>query len=1035
MQGERKQITVLFADIRESTKLIDEMDPEHAAELLDAGIRIMVDAVHRYEGVVNRIQGDGIMALFGAPIAHEDHAVRASRAAITMLREFDQLAHGDIRMGVGLHSGEVLVRFIHNDLSMDYDAAGRTVHLARRMEEVAHADRICISSDTFKLAEGFIEATPLGEVTVKGIGEPVQVYQVTGEAIGRSRWSVRAARGLTSFVNRESELGTLSEARMLVNQGRRQAVAMVGEAGVGKSRLVHEFIENSWPADGARFRSSAVAYGSTPPYALISLLLQVWLSVDHEDSQSDIAGKLDDRLAEFVDDAEFKVPFRALLNLPVDDEDWKAAQPAERHARIVDGVGRWAEQLATDNPILLVFEDLHWADEPSLEIIRVLAEDPTPSKILTLATYRPGSAEVDELIPWTARHRLDPLAPDNASEMLSKLLGDSPELGPLKSLVVQHCEGVPLFIEEITRNLAESGVIKADEAEFKLAHGIDQLPTPASLNATIAARIDRLPAEEKEILQLASVVGTRFSLPILDEIAGVPSEDVRASVKALVESEFIQPAQRSPRTGFRFKHVLIQEVAYESCLLERRRQLHAEVVQAIQSVHGDRLDEHIDALAHHAFSSRLWDQAAQYNSRAGDAALECSAYGQAISLFDRAITALDQLPSTTENTRHRIDLQLNLRAAHNAIGGTAEALDALQNAEDLSSRIEDHARLAVINIFKSTEFSHQGNLGAAITSGDRACAAAVHSGDAGLIANARFALALAHYHNGGFRTVVETLQPSLADLRGPLREARFGTTGMISILSFGILTGSHACLGNFEQAHGVAREALKIADTAARPFDLGMALYFDGLTDLLQGRLLRAGQSLDRGLAICEESGLRFLVPWLMSEYGLAQALGGNSAGAQPLLETALEQSKQMGIRHCQARTTVYLGRAALGVGRFDEALGYGHSALTLSRDYQLRAVEAWSHLVIASALLRNEDGQGEDAERHIRDALALADELDMRVDQAHARALLALVHAKGGRHADAQVEAALAVQLYDELGVAEELRQTGQDSRNKRTH
>jgi class 3 adenylate cyclase len=390
LQGERKQITVLFADIKGSTTLIEDLDPEEAEVRLRPALDAMIAAVHRYEGTVNRIQGDGIMALFGAPIAHEDNAVRAAYAALEMQRSVRAACDADIAIRVGLHAGEVLVRAIHNDLSFDYDAIGPTVHLAARMEQLAAPNAIYCTASVMRLAEGFVDALPLGQVSVKGIRQPIDLFQITGHTAARTRWEVTAARGLTPFVGRKNEIDGLQRALALAAAGHGQLVAVKGQPGTGKSRLVHEFLQSPELSDWTVLKTAAAAYRRGTPYLAISNLLRSWCEIPEQASPAEARRRLHDALAALPAGSSTYIPaLQSLLELPVEDPDWATLDPAVRRQRMMSSVKDLFLRCARIRPLLLWLEDMQWTDVETRDVINGLTESIATSRFCVILTCRP----------------------------------------------------------------------------------------------------------------------------------------------------------------------------------------------------------------------------------------------------------------------------------------------------------------------------------------------------------------------------------------------------------------------------------------------------------------------------------------------------------------------------------------------------------------------------------------------------------------------------------------------------------------------
>ena len=673
LEGERKQVTVLFADLKGSMELLADRDPEEARQLLDPVLERMMAAVHRYEGTVNQVMGDGIMALFGAPLAHEDHAVRACYAALAMQAAVQQYAaevqrtHGvPLQMRVGLNAGEVVVRAIGNDLHMDYSAIGQTTHLAARMEQMAMPGSILITPAVLGLAEGYVQVRALGPVPVKGLDAPVEVFELVGASGIRRRLQAAAVRGLTRFVGRDTELAALGQALERAGGGHGQVVAVVGEAGVGKSRLVYECVHSPSTQGWLVLESASVSYGKATPYFPVIDLLKRYVHVEDADEPRTVRAKVTGQVLTLDETLQETIPALLwLLDALPDDSPFRTLDPPQRRQRLLDALRRVLLRESQVQPLLLVFEDLHWIDTETQALLDRLVDSLPTARILLLVNYRPEYQHGWSNKTSYTQLRLDPLPPASADEVLQALLGDDPGLAPLKPRLIARTEGNPFFLEESVRALVETGVLVGERGAYRLAHALQSLQVPATVQAVLAARIDRLPPEEKRLLQTAAVIGTEVPLPLLQAIAEAPEESLQRSLAQLQAAEFLYETRLFPEREYTFKHALTHEVAYGSLLLERRRVLHARIVEALEVLAGDRVAEQVERLAHHALRGEVWDKALAYCRQAGDKALARSAHREAVGYFEQALNALQHLPETrdTREQAHRSAA----RPAHGAL--------------------------------------------------------------------------------------------------------------------------------------------------------------------------------------------------------------------------------------------------------------------------------------------------------------------------------------------------------------------------------
>jgi class 3 adenylate cyclase len=569
LEGERKQVTVLFADLKGSMELLADRDPEEARKLLDPVIERMMEAVHHFEGTVNQVMGDGIMALFGAPLAHEDHAVRACYAALRMqevVRQYsDELRRSqgaEVQIRVGINSGEVVVRSIGSDLRMDYTAVGQTTHLAARMEQLAAPGSVRITPGTMHLAEGFVEVASLGPVPVKGLGEPIEVFELAGAGAARTHLEVAARHGLTHYVGRSIEMEQLREAADQASLSRGQVVAVVGEPGVGKSRLVYEFTHLHGLQGWLVLESASVSYGKAISYLPVVDLLKRYFKIEDRNELSEIREMVTGKLLTFDRALEPTLPaLLTLLDLPLDDTQWNTLDPPQRRRRTLDAMRQLLLREARERPLLLIFEDLHWIDGETQALLDSLVESLPAARLLLLVNYRPEYSHAWGSKTYYRQLRIDPLPPEGADELLDALVGTDVALASLKRLLITRTDANPLFLEESVRSLVETGALVGEPGDYRLTQPIEQLKIPATVQAILNARIDRLTPEAKRLLQAAAVIGKEVPMTMLLAIADSSEPEVRAELTRLQAAEFLYEVRLFPDLEYTFKHALTQEVA------------------------------------------------------------------------------------------------------------------------------------------------------------------------------------------------------------------------------------------------------------------------------------------------------------------------------------------------------------------------------------------------------------------------------------------------------------------------------------------
>jgi class 3 adenylate cyclase/tetratricopeptide (TPR) repeat protein len=645
LEGERKQVTVLFADLKGSMELLADRDPEDARRLLDPVLEHMMEAVHRYEGTVNQVMGDGIMALFGAPIAHEDHAVRACYAALamqeTIRRSTAELlrAHGiTLQIRVGLNSGEVLVRTIRNDLHMDYSAVGQTVHLAARMEQLAPPGSIWQTPETLRLVEGLVRVTSRGLIPVKGLPGPMEVFELTGASAIRGRLQAAVSRGLTRFVGRQTETETLREALDRASAGHGQVVAVVGEPGVGKTRLFYEFIDSHRTQGWLALETTSMSYGQATTYLPIIDLLKIYFRIEEGDDRRRIREKVTGKLLTLDEALRSTLPaFLSLLDVPVEDSAWEHLDALRRRQHTLDAVKRLLLRESQVQPVILVFENLHWIDSETQALLDRLVESLPTARLLLLVNYRPEYQHSWVSKTYYIQLRLDPLRPENAGELLQDLLGGDASLGTLKRRLIESTDGNPFFLEETLQTLIETHALVGERGTYRLVQPLGTIRVPATVQAVLAARIDRLPLEEKNLLQTAAVIGKDVPYTLLQTIAALPETALHRGLDHLQVAELLYERSLFPEIEYTFKHALTQQVAYGSLPHERQRVVHRRVGEELERLSKTQPEDAYEKLAYHYGRSDQKSKAVEYLVKAGHKATQRYANREALDHFQNAL--------------------------------------------------------------------------------------------------------------------------------------------------------------------------------------------------------------------------------------------------------------------------------------------------------------------------------------------------------------------------------------------------------------
>jgi class 3 adenylate cyclase/tetratricopeptide (TPR) repeat protein len=1025
LEGERKQVTVLFADLKGSLEWIAESDPEEARNIIDPVIAKMIESVHRYEGTVNQVLGDGIMALFGAPLAHEDHAVRACYAALAMQsamkRYNDEVrrAHGvELQIRVGLNSGEVLVRTIDNDLSLEYSAVGLTTHLAARMEQLATPGSVRLTAETLRLAEGFVQVTALGPVPVKGLDHPIEMFELTGASVSRSRLHASAARGFTRFVGRQAELESLGSALKRAAEGKGEVVALVGEAGMGKSRLVWEFTHSHRLQGWTVLESASVSYGKATAYKPLIDLLHSYLHIEDTDDARKVREKVTGKLLTLDRTFEPLLPaFLTLLDVPFENPEWQALVPSQRRQRILDACKRLLVRESQVQPLVVVFEDLHWIDPETQSFLDSLVDSLGSTRMLLLVNYRPEYAHEWAKKSYYAQLRIDPLTADSAHELLDGLVGQGKDLEPLRQMLIERTAGNPFFLEESVRTLVETSVLSGERGRYRLATPLSEVQVPGRVQAVLSARIDRLPADDKRLLQTAAVAGKDVSFPLLAAIAELTDEALLQALARLQAAEFLYETALFPEPEYTFKHALTHEVAYGSMLQERRRVVHARIVEAMEALYSDRLPEHMERLSQHAFRGQVWDKALRYLKQAGDKALARSAVKEAVAYFDQALHALRQLPATPERVAQEIDLCLELRNALHPLGETDRVLEILSHAQKLAEEAGDDRRLGRIFSLVAQSFRVKGEYARALETGERGASIGESLDDLSIQVTANFHLGQTHFQIAAHERAMERHGANVAMLKGDLARQRLGMAGLPAVFSRGHLAWSLAEQGDFAQAIDLCDEAVRLANGARHGYSQAFAEYCGGFVLLRKGEYERAIGRLEHGLGLCKAMNFRLEIPFAAAFLGSACVQIGRTGEGLALLEQGVEVNASTKMAANRALLLVLLGDAQRLVGKLDLAADTLAQASELAQRLGEAGWEAWS--LLASAHLHAARGASRQSFDSLEAARRSALALGLRPLTAHCDlALGRLCQENGDDPVKAQAHLGAAAAAMREMGM-----------------
>jgi class 3 adenylate cyclase/tetratricopeptide (TPR) repeat protein len=1026
LEGERKLVTVLFADITGSMQLLAGRDPEDAHKLLDPAVERMIDAVHRYEGTVNRVMGDGIMALFGAPLAHEDHAVRACYAALSMQESVKrysdevQRSYGvPLTIRVGLDSGEIVVVAIGNDLYMEYTVVGQTAHLAARLEQMAVPRSVLITVNTAQLVEGYVILKPLGPVSVKGLVDPVSVYELTGTSAARTRLQAALGRGLTRFVGREKELKELDRGLAQAAIGHGQLISLVGEAGIGKSRLLYEFIHSHGAEDWLVIESGSAPHSKAPPGASVTDLLKSYFGIESIGDSNEVKTIVIAKILALDQELQTLItPLLALLDPAMENQEWCNLDPAQRLRLSLEAVLRVLIRQSQNQPLLVAFDDLRSHDSVTQSLLDGLIGTLPGARILLLVSFRPEYQHGWSGKSYYKQLRLEPLPDESVHAMLAALLGSDAQLLGLKQLLIAWTERNPFFIEESVRTLVETGVLSGRRGAYRLEKDPKNIQVPPTVEAVLTARIDRLSSEQKRVLQCAAVVGKDVPLSLLRTIAELDEDELRRTLGVLQAAEFLYVARLFPDPVYTFKHALTHEVTYGRLLQDRRRSLHRRIAEALEVAYSNPDAERVELLAHHTFRGEDWAKAVTYLQQAGAIALARSVHRESVRCFEDALMALSHLPETRETLEQGIDLRFGLRNALLPLVEWERIQGHLREAETLARKLNDKRRLASVSGYLSGLHLNTGGPASDV----RAFAEEVEAIGASL-RDVPLQVAGRYYHvwlgalSGDYRGTERLCQTLIDALPGDLSRKRFGLVAYPAVVAHAFLARALAELGAFDEGRDHGEEAIRLAEALDHPFSLIWACLNLGRLESLRGEFVRAIMLLERAAALSQEWNIAYLTPIALAALGHVYARSGRVEEGVTRLRQALAGYASAGIGYLLSISRVQLGEAYLLAGRVEEAREVGTRAVALARERGERGHEAWAYHLLGETASHRDYADVATAEAHYASSTALALELGMRPLGACCHFSLGKLY---GRAGDRRVSEhlATAMRLFNEMGM-----------------
>ena len=974
LEGERKTVTALFADIKGSMDLIEDLDPEEARALVDPALKLMIESVRRYGGYVAQSTGDGIFALFGAPLAYEDHPLRALYAALRMQEDVKGYAEKlraengvSLQVRVGVNSGEVVLRSIKTDEARtEYTAIGHSTSLAARLQALATPGSIAITEPVSKLVEGYFALKAMGPARIKGVSEPVNLFEVTGLGSLRTPMQRSVARGLTKFVGRQREMEALRHAAGLIKEGHGQIAAVMAEAGSGKSRLFFEF-KATCAANWMVLETFSVLRSKASAYLPLIELLHGYFGIERDDDARKRRERVGGKVLMLDRALEDTLPYLFGLIGVGEEETLAQMDPQLRGRRTLDAIKRILLRESLNQPLMVIFEDLHWIDDETQAFLNLLVDSIAIAKILLLVNYRPEYSHSWNSKTYYTQLRLDPLGKESADEMLQSLLGDDSALALLKRVIIEKTEGNPFFMEETVLMLLDEGALKRNGAAH-LTHPLSELKIPATVQTILASRIDRLPQDEKDILQTLAVIGGEFAVSLVQRVVPKSESEVRRMLHALQLAEFIYERPATGDIKYVFKHALTYEVAYKSMLMERRELLHERIGSALEEQFAQSIDDHLIDLAFHYGRSPNSGKAVEYLDRAGQQATNRGAPKEGELYLKQAIDTLSRTPETLQRASREFNLRYALWEVLQITHGPVddESVQATRRLAVLAEKTGDPEQL--INALRAAWYSTyygKGGMTAAQQFAEQLMEIARRSGS-------RFGLTCAHFYQGTYfyfrGALIQAMQHyektvefyDAADFRKSLLDPQITALSRIGVLLW------H--LGTADQGRAKIREAISLSERSKNPRQILDALSLASSLYIYLREPRHVEEVAERLSTHASELQVPSNLAWGCIYRGWAAAEQGRTDEGIALIRAGISSMATLG-RGPDTTTLRWLSEAQWRAGQLKEALGTIEQAVSVIGEQQ-------SHL--PGVLWRRGElylchGDKTLADRDFREAIAVA--------------------------------------------------------------
>ncbi|MFC1886397.1 adenylate/guanylate cyclase domain-containing protein [Thermodesulfobacteriota bacterium] len=1003
MEGEKKLVTVFFADVADFTSMSEKLDPEEIHQIMDGAFKILMDEIHRYEGTVNQFTGDGVMALFGAPVAHEDHAQRACRAALSVQKSI--AAYGekikkdagvDFKIRIGMNSGPVIVGSIGDDLRMDYTAVGDTTNLAARMESSATPGSILISDYTYRMAKQYFEFENLGQIDVKGKEKPQKAYKLIKPSDVETRIEASISKGLTRFVGRKKSMPALMEVWDKARACSGQVVGVVGEAGVGKSRMLLEFRNRLPQNEFTYLEGHCLQYGENMIYLPILELIKSYFDIKEDDREFIIRKKVVEKIFEVGEEfSESALPvFQDILSLKVDDEAFSKLEPKQKREKTFETIRDLFIRESRSKPLILAIEDLHWIDKTSEALLDYQIEWLANTSILLILLYRTEYRHQWGSKTYYNRIGLTQLGTESSAELVQAMLEDGEIAPEIRELILNRAAGNPLFMEELTHTLLENGAIEKQDKQYILRGNISNMLVPDTIQGIITARMDRLEDNLKRTMQIASVIGRDFTFRILQTITGM-REELKSYLLNLQGLEFIYEKSLFPELEYIFKHALTQEVAYNSLLLKRRKKIHEKIGTAIEELYPKRLEELYEMLAYHYSRSDNVNKACRYLKLSGEKAEKNYSHSEALEFFKQAADIRSRLPESKENKRLLIEFYCLMVSPMRFLNYPDGSLQILQQGERLSKEVGDKRMLAHFYSTIGMYCVYTGDYPTALKHGENCLYEAEKAQDVELIAPAALNLFNVYTIIGQSLKIVDIAPKVLSMIESANKESEYFAT---AIIPYPILCASYGFnlgyQGNFEKGEIFCEKGLRIATEVGDLATLGVLEWPYGFFYFVRGDGKRTIEHCQKSVTFLEKVKYNYILGQALATLGGGYHLLGDLKTAQQHIEKGYRINRDTGVERGRSLFYLCLGFVFCDSGDFKNAKKYAEKALELTKKKNERHYEARSRILLGRVIGKANVSQANEAEGFIMDGIRILEELKLRTWLSEGRLFLGELYA-----------------------------------------